>query len=137
MDVIVGGVWNLNAVDRSGYCEAIEPSPEVRVEESTPFQTSGATETSVRRDPGLIDSGSIAVTIVDDATYVMTLALDAIKGTKVVMFWRPDDAVIGVGNPEMTVTVIVPPFVPPVTQGGGARFTVNFACDGLIVVTTA
>jgi hypothetical protein len=134
MDVIVGGHFTLNSVDRSEYVESVEPSPDIRVEESTPFNNGSGTETSVRRDPGLIDSGSLSVTYVDDDSYTMLQALDAIKGTKVTASWRADDAVVSATNPEMSCTVIVPPFLPPVTQGAGARATISMPVDGLIAV---
>jgi hypothetical protein len=114
MDVIVGGHFTLNSVDRSEYVESVELSPDIRVEESTPL--------------------SLSVTYVDDDSYTMLQALDAIKGTKVTASWRADDAVVSATNPEMSCTVIVPPFLPPVTQGAGARATISMPVDGLIAV---
>lgn len=138
MDVVVGGFCSIGGTDRSAWVEGVNPSPDIRVVESTPFAKpsgeGGGTEDTVRRDPGLKDSGTLNIDIADDDSYTMTQWLWNNRGTKVTVVWRYDDAAVGAGNPSFTCSCIVPYALPAAVQGEGARFTAPFMVDGDITM---
>lgn len=129
--VIKDGFISLGAIDRSALCESFEPSWELEIQESRPFD-----QMAVRKDAGL-NNNSFTATFVDDEALTITQWLNDNQGTKVAFALRYSAQVIGITNPEWTGTVIVPPTAPPATQGEITRLQVTLQVDGEIAVATA
>ncbi len=119
--VVNGGFVSINAVDYSAFAESWDPSWDLEIRESRPFDSN-----FVRKDPGM-GNDSFTVTVVDDASYTFTKAMQAIKGTKVAFVLRQ---VTGTGELEWTGTCIVPRQVGAVTQGDSYRYQLTFEVDG-------
>jgi len=128
--VITDGYFLIGS-DRSAYTESIEPSWDLDIQESRPFNS-----TSVKKDPGLYNN-SFTWTVVDDASRTITQYLDSVKGTKVAFEIRHSDDAVSATNPKWTGNVIVPPTMGAVTQGDVNRFTVNFEVDGAVTMATS
>ncbi|MHC4067859.1 MAG: hypothetical protein ACYSUI_25605 [Planctomycetota bacterium] len=130
-DVVLGGYVSINSVDRSAFCESWEPSWDLEIQESRTFDSN-----FVKKDAGL-ENHSFSVTFVDDTSYTIVQALDAIAGTKVAFELRYDDAAVGATNPKWTGNCVIPRAAPPATQGGIARFSVTFQVDGQATMAVA
>jgi len=130
-DVVLGGYFSIGGVDRSSFCESWEPSWELEIQESRPFNSN-----FVKKDAGL-ENHSFTATFVDDTSYTLVQALDALVGTKAAFELRYDDAAVGATNPKWTGSCVVPRTTPPATQGGAARFSVTFQVDGAATMATA
>ena len=131
MDVIRDGFLEINSVEYSQYIESIETSWDTEILESRPMQ-----QTSVAKDFGL-DNNSFTVNTAELSTWAFTIAMDAIKGTKVTFEIRPDGAAVGAANPKWTGTCLVKPPSPGLTQGQGAKYSMLFEVDGAVTFATA
>jgi len=130
-DVVLGGFIELNSVDYSAYCESWEPSWELETQEVRTFDAN-----FVQKEAGM-ENHSFTATFVDNTTYTLVQALDAIAGTKVAFELRYDDGTVTASNPKWTGNCIVPRAAPPATQGDVARFSVTFQVDGAATMATS
>ena len=131
MDVIRDGFLEINSVEYSQYVESIETSFDNESQESRPFN-----QTSVARDVGL-DNNSFTVNIAELSTWAFTIAMEAIKNTKVTFEIRPDGAAVSATNPKYTGSVLVKPPSPSFAQGEGAKYSMVFELDGAYTFATA
>lgn len=129
--VILQPFISLDGTDYSAYCEEVNPSWDLEIQESRPFSSQ-----AVKKDAGM-KNNSFQMTIVDDDSMTFAQFLNGAQGTKVGFVFRYDSSAKSATNPEWTGNVIVPPMAPPAKQGDEARYTVTLQVDGSVAMATA
>lgn len=126
--VTIGAFVSIDGTDRSAQAQGVEPGYEQEIQEWRPF-----TQDTVAKEVGL-KNNSIVVNFVDDELATLAQYFIGAAGTKVPLVWRYKSTAKGADNPEFTQTVIVPPTIPPATQGDLLAFSVTFEIDGNVTI---